>query len=198
MKISEIKFLESCPNLSKCPKTDFPEFAIIGRSNVGKSSLINMLFNNKKLAKVSSTPGKTQLINYFVVNEKWYLVDLPGYGWAKVSKTKRAAWSKMIENYLLKRKNLYTVFVLIDCRLKPQKIDIDFINFLGINKIPITIIMTKIDKISEKELKKNIVIFKEELLITWESLPQFFLTSSVNKFGRDEILKYISSIIKIK
>lgn len=195
MKINTVKFLTSCPKLSKCPKSDFPEFALIGRSNVGKSSLINMLFNNKKLAKVSSTPGKTQLINYFEINNKWYLVDLPGYGWAKVSKTKKLAWSKMINEYLLKRKNLFCVFVLIDSRLEPQKIDIDFINLLGKNNIPISLIMTKIDKLTKKELIENIEKIKIELLKHWESLPIIFNSSSSKKIGDSEILKYISSII---
>ncbi len=195
MKINKVEFLISCPSLSKCPDLNYPEFALVGRSNVGKSSLINLLFNNKKLAKISSTPGKTQLINYFEINNKWFLVDLPGYGWAKVSKTTRASWSKMIQNYLLKRENLFCVFVLVDSRLDPQKIDIEFINFLGKEKIPIALVMTKIDKIPKRELEQNINKLKTELLKNWESLPEIFKSSSSKKIGDKDILNYISTIL---
>ncbi len=196
MKISEVEFIKSSSKLKECPDTELDEFAFIGRSNVGKSSLINMLLNRNKLAKVSGVPGKTQLINHFIIDNKWYLVDLPGYGWAKASKTKKEQWSKMIQNYLLYRKNLSSVFILVDSRLKPQQIDIDFINWLGNNKLPLSIVFTKIDKKSKIDINKVINLFRTELLKTWENLPRFFLTSSKNKFGRDEILEYFAEILK--
>ncbi|MEE1203768.1 MAG: ribosome biogenesis GTP-binding protein YihA/YsxC, partial [Bacteroidales bacterium] len=164
-------------------------------SNVGKSSLINMLVEKKDLAKTSSQPGKTQLINHFLINEEWYLVDLPGYGYAKTSMENRKKWRKMIEDYLLKRVNLLTVFVLVDSRLEPQKIDLEFINFLGENQVPITLIFTKTDKQSAKKTEESLERFKESLSEYWEELPEIILTSSEKRVGRDEVLETIENII---
>lgn len=183
-------------NYKKCPNNNVDEFAFIGRSNVGKSSLINMLTNNKSLAKISSSPGKTQKINHFLINKSWYLVDLPGYGFAKVSKVMRDKFSKMINDYVLHRPNLVSLFVLIDSRIPPQKIDIDYINWLGTNSIPFCIIFTKTDKLSTKVLNDNLKIYKEELLKTWETLPEIFLSSSEKGIGKDEILSYIEKFMK--
>ncbi|MBQ9255035.1 MAG: YihA family ribosome biogenesis GTP-binding protein [Bacteroidales bacterium] len=195
MKIRQAEFVISSSKLSQCPESDRAEFAFIGRSNVGKSSLINMLCDNSSLAKTSSTPGKTQLINHFLINKEWYLVDLPGYGYAKVSQKEREKWQKMINNYLLQRENLLTVFVLVDSRLEPQKIDIEFINFLGENAIPLQIIFTKTDKQSNKKTLENIEKFKDKLLETWEECPKFFASSSVKAEGKEEILNEIEYII---
>ncbi|MBQ9311554.1 MAG: YihA family ribosome biogenesis GTP-binding protein [Bacteroidales bacterium] len=195
MKIRQAEFVISSSKLSQCPELDRAEFAFIGRSNVGKSSLINMLCDNSSLAKTSSTPGKTQLINHFLINKEWYLVDLPGYGYAKVSQKEREKWQKMINNYLLQRENLLTVFVLVDSRLEPQKIDIEFINFLGENAIPLQIIFTKTDKQSTKKTLDNIEKFKDKLLETWEECPKFFASSSVKAEGKEEILNEIEYII---
>ena len=178
----------------ECPKPAMPEYAFIGRSNVGKSSLINMLCDNKGLAKTSSTPGKTQLINHFLINDNWLLCDLPGYGYAKVSKTDRENWRKMIRQYLFNRENLMNVFVLLDSRIKPQKIDIDFMLDLGENEIPFSIIYTKTDKLKPKELTKNLKTYKEELYIHWEELPLQFTTSSVRKNGKEDLLAYIEKV----
>ena len=195
MIISSAEFVKSSQELNQCPQPDMPEFAFIGRSNVGKSSLINMLVEKKDLAKTSSQPGKTQLINHFIINEEWYLVDLPGYGYAKTSMENRKRWRMMIENYLLKRENLLTVFVLIDSRIEPQKNDLEFINFLGENGVPITLIFTKTDKQSAKKTQDSLELFKQTLSEYWEELPEIILTSSENKTGRGEVLETIENII---
>lgn len=195
MIISSAEFVKSSQELNQCPQPDMPEFAFIGRSNVGKSSLINMLVEKKDLAKTSSQPGKTQLINHFIINDEWYLVDLPGYGYAKTSMENRKRWRMMIENYLLKRENLLTVFVLIDSRLEPQKNDLEFINFLGENGVPIKLIFTKTDKQSGKKTQDSLELFKQTLSEYWEELPEIILTSSENKTGRGEVLETIENII---
>lgn len=195
MIIKQAEFVISAPKISQCPPADRAEFAFIGRSNVGKSSLINMLTNRKSLAKTSSTPGKTQLINHFIINNEWYLVDLPGYGYARVSQKDRENWQKMIKNYLLHRENLLTVFVLIDSRHEPQKIDLEFINFLGENSVPLQIIFTKIDKQNNAKTKNNLNLLKNKLLENWDECPNIWLSSSENKEGKEEILNEIESII---
>lgn len=195
MKITKAEFVISSSKLSQCPEADRAEFAFIGRSNVGKSSLINMLCNNRSLAKTSSTPGKTQLINHFLINDFWYLVDLPGYGYAKVGKGEREKFMKMINTYILKRETLLTVFVLVDSRLTPQKIDLEFINFLGENGVPVQIIFTKTDKQSKKQTEEKVALFSSTLLETWEELPKMHLSSSVSSDGKEEILNEIEEII---
>ena len=195
MIISSVEFVKSSQELNQCPQPDMPEFAFIGRSNVGKSSLINMLVEKKDLAKTSSQPGKTQLINHFIINDEWYLVDLPDYGYAKTSMENRKRWRMMIENYLLKRENLLTVFVLIDSRIEPQKNDLEFINFLGENGVPIKLIFTKTDKQSAKKTQDSLELFKQTLSEYWEELPEIILTSSENKTGRGEVLETIENII---
>lgn len=197
MIISEAKFLKSSPDLKNCPKTDIPEFAFIGRSNVGKSSLINMLTNQKNLAKTSSTPGKTRLINFFLINNKWHLVDLPGYGYAKVSKTQRGEFKESIINYIGKRKSLYCVFVLLDSRLTPQEIDVKFIRWLGKNEIPFQLVSTKADKITQAELSKFLKAYSEVLKEDWEEIPEIITTSSTKKTGRDEILAIIDNAMSV-
>lgn len=194
MNSIKAEFLVSNSDYKKCPALNKPEYAFIGRSNVGKSSLINMLTNNQKLAKTSGKPGKTQLINHFKINDDWYLVDLPGYGWAKVSKESREKWDLMIRNYILYRENLFCLFVLIDSRLEPQKVDLEFINWLGENGIPIALVFTKTDKQSKNKTQQNIELFKKTLRHTWEALPDILATSSVNKSGREELLGYIENI----
>ena len=189
MRIKTANFVCSSAKLSQCPKVIFPEYAMIGRSNVGKSSLINMLVNNKKLAKTSSTPGKTQLINHFVINKNWHLVDLPGYGFAKRSKSLREEWSKMINEYLFKRTNLLCTFVLIDASVPPQKKDLEFVNFLGGSGISISIIFTKTDK--TKRRGDYTEEFKSEMLKTWEEFPTIFYTSAKDTTGKEEILSFI-------
>ncbi|MCS6823006.1 MAG: ribosome biogenesis GTP-binding protein YihA/YsxC [Cytophagaceae bacterium] len=196
MLIHSAKFVGSYTDYKNCPSDSRPEFAFIGRSNVGKSSLINSLCNNQKLANVSSTPGKTQLINYYLINNKWYLVDLPGYGWAKVSKDKKKQWEAMIKNYLLYRHQLTCVFCLVDSNLPPQEIDINFINWLGTNGIPLVIIFTKADKNSKNKIGTNIAKIKTELLKTWEELPAYFMTSSKTHQGREDILRLISDTLQ--
>ena len=191
MKNIKAEFIKSSSNIKECPEKKLPEFVFLGRSNVGKSSLINMLVNNKKLSKISSKPGKTKLINHFMINDNLFFVDLPGYGWAKASKKEKEKWRKMINEFLLNSKNLVLVFILIDIRIKPQKIDIDFINYLGRNSIPINIIFTKSDKINSSNIIKNINIFNNELLSTWKELPIYFISSSITKDGREDILNYI-------
>lgn len=193
--VKSAEFVKSSSDYRQSPKADRAEFAFIGRSNVGKSSLINALVNKKDLAKTSSQPGKTQLINHFLIDAQWYLVDLPGYGYAKVSKSSREVWGKMIRNYILKRENLLNVYVLIDSRLTPQKIDIEFINFLGENAVPFTIVFTKIDKQSAGKTEENLEVYKQELLKYWEELPNIILTSSEKRKGLDELLDSIKSII---
>jgi GTP-binding protein len=192
MTIKSATYLISSPDYTKCPKPDKPEYAFIGRSNVGKSSLINMLCDNHKLAKTSASPGKTQLINHFIVNDEWYLVDLPGYGFAKVSQSSRRRWEQMIENYLRKRENLTNVFVLIDSRHTPQKIDLDFINQLGKWEVPFTLIFTKADKSTQKEVAANVKAFLDAMRKTWQFLPPHFVTSALKKSGRKEILAFIT------
>ena len=196
MKIYSAEFVVSNTAVDKCPKDRIPEYAFIGRSNVGKSSLINMLMERRHLAKTSSTPGKTQLINHFKINNSWYLVDLPGYGYARVSKKKKATFQKYIENYFLQRKQLVCSFVLIDCRHDPQKIDLDFMQFLGENFIPFSIIFTKADKLTPAKLEKQLNGYKTKLLEYWEELPTSFITSSSSGLGRDEFLNYIDQINK--
>lgn len=200
MIIKKAEYLTSSATFEQCPKADKPEYAFIGRSNVGKSSLINMLCNNKKLAKTSASPGKTQLINHFIIEstgkekspaERWYLVDLPGYGFAKVSQRDRRRWEQMIENYLRKRENIVTVFVLIDSRQEPQKIDLEFINQLGEWNIPFTIVFTKADKEKPKALEKNVKDFFDAMRKTWQFLPPSFITSAEKNTGRAELLQYI-------
>jgi GTP-binding protein len=194
MIIKEATFIASNTTVDKCPETNLPEYAFIGRSNVGKSSLINMLTNQKKLAKTSSFPGKTQLINHFKINDNWYLVDLPGYGWAKVSKESREKWAKMIRAYLQNRKNLACVFLLIDSRHEPQKPDLEFIAQLGQMGIPFVMVFTKVDKQSGKKTSDAVEAYKKKLQETWDELPRMFLTSSDEKKGRDEILDFIESV----
>lgn len=192
--IKNITYMQSVVDWRKCPPPTLPEYAFIGRSNVGKSSLINMLANNESLAKTSSKPGKTQTINHFIADNSWYLVDLPGYGYATISKTMREKWAAMIRAYLLHRENLQLVFVLIDARLEPQKIDIDFINQLGEDGIPFAIIYTKSDKISASQVQRNVAQFRNKLLETWEELPPDFISSAKNKTGKVEICTYINEI----
>lgn len=196
MKIEDASFLISNTTFKKCPQDGKPEFAFIGRSNVGKSSLINMLTGKKKLAKTSSTPGKTQLINHFIINDEWYLVDLPGYGFAKASKKSRQSWEIFITEYLLHRERLMTTFVLIDARLAPQKIDLEFMNWCGGKGIPFSIVFTKTDKLSSSALQKNLLAYRKELLKFWDELPPIFVTSSSSKFGREPVLNYIEDILK--
>lgn len=193
MKIKTATFVESNTDWRKCPEPNMPEYAFIGRSNVGKSSLINMLTGNRKLAKTSSTPGKTQLINHFLINESWYLVDLPGYGYAKVSKTDRAKFGQLIESYILNRKNLVNVFVLVDSRHEPQKNDMSFMQFLGESQIPFTIVMTKMDKISSSKLGKNLTKYKAEMLKIWAELPPIYTSSATSKIGSEQILSDIET-----
>ena len=194
MEFRDIQFIGSFPEYRQCPKGLLPEYAFIGRSNVGKSSLINMLTNRRSLARVSSTPGKTQLLNYFLINKKWHLVDLPGYGYAVVSKKKRREFEQMINQYLMRREMLQCTFVLIDLRIPPQAKDLEFINWLGANQIPFAIVFTKADKLKKAEVPKNLAQFKEAMLEHWEELPTFFVTSSEKKVGREEILTYIEGI----
>jgi GTP-binding protein len=196
MTITSAEYLISSPDFSKCPPPDKPEFAFIGRSNVGKSSLINMLANNQKLAKTSATPGKTQLINHFLINKQWYLVDLPGYGFAKVSQTARNRWQQMIENYLRKRENLVNVFVLIDSRHTPQKIDLDFIHQLGKWEVPFSLVFTKSDKETQKVVSANVKAFLDKLRETWQFLPAHFVTSAEKKTGREKILDFIAGAMQ--
>ncbi|HYW96226.1 MAG TPA: ribosome biogenesis GTP-binding protein YihA/YsxC [Bacteroidales bacterium] len=195
MKITSSEFIKSSAKIAECPKPGYPEIAFIGRSNVGKSSLINLLTARKNLAKTSVSPGKTRLINHFLINSRWYLVDLPGYGYAKVSKGERRKFGKLIENYISKRETLVNVMVLIDSRLKPQQTDLDFITWLGVNSVPFSIVFTKTDKPNQRDLSKNILNFKAEMLKTWEEMPPVFETSALKKTGREEILRYLESVI---
>ena len=197
MKIKTSEFVTSSVRLSQCPQPDLPEYAFIGRSNVGKSSLINRLTGRKKLAKISSTPGKTQLINHFIINQEWYLVDLPGLGYAKVSRSQRQKWHKMTTQYLLKRENLLNIFVLIDCRIEPQPIDIEFINWLGTSQLPFTIVFTKSDKLSLHKLEVNVEKFKAVLLKSWEELPLMIISSATTGKGKEDVLDLIESTNKI-
>lgn len=201
MVIKSATYLISNPDYTKCPAPDRPEYAFIGRSNVGKSSLINMVCDNHKLAKISNSPGKTQLINHFSIessgaghkDDAWYLVDLPGYGFAKVSQSQRKQWERMIEDYLRKRENLVNVFVLIDSRHDPQKLDLEFINQLGKWQVPFTLVFTKADKESQKEVSKHVKAFFDAMRKTWQFLPQHFVTSAVKKLGREQLLRFIET-----
>ena len=195
--ISKAEFVKSSAGMADSPKPDKPEFAFIGRSNVGKSSLINMLCNKKGLAKVSATPGKTIAINHFNINDKWYLVDLPGYGYAKRSKSLRTAWESAMTEYFIKRENLMTVFVLVDSRIPPQASDVELINFLGESQVPLCVIFTKTDKNSQHSTIKNINTFNKKLSESWEELPTTFSTSATEKTGRNEVLKFIEKSSKL-
>jgi len=194
--IKQARFLISNTDVKKCPAPDRPEYAFIGRSNVGKSSLINMLVGQNSLAKVSVKPGKTQLINHFIIDESWYLVDLPGYGYAKVSISVKDKFQKLISNYILNRENLYCLFVLIDVRHAPQKIDVEFITWLGENHIPFAIIFTKADKLGKVSLAKNVGAYTQELKKLWEELPSILVSSSLDGTGRDEIISFIENVNK--
>ncbi len=194
MEIKEASFVVSNTNVEKCPRPDKPEYAFIGRSNVGKSSLLNMLTNRKALAKVSGKPGKTRLINHFLINGEWYLVDLPGYGYAKTGKEERKKWEKSFRNYILLRENLYCLFVLIDSRHEPQQNDLEFMEWLGLSQIPFAIIFTKADKLKPEELEENIRVYREKMMETWEEMPSFFATSAVTRQGQAEILHFIDQI----
>lgn len=191
MKINTATFVISNTDVSRCPTERVPEYAFIGRSNVGKSSLINMLTNHKKLAKTSGKPGKTQLINHFKINDTWFLVDLPGYGYAQVSKTKRKSFQSFIKDYFLQREQLVCTFVLVDSRHEPQKIDLEFMAFLGENGIPFAIIFTKTDKLASSKLNKNITKYKKDILKTWEVVPTHFITSSETEMGKDDVINFI-------
>jgi GTP-binding protein len=195
MIIHSATFVKSSPTLKDCPATANPEFGFIGRSNVGKSSLINMLTGWSKLAKTSVQPGKTRTINHFIINEKWYLVDLPGYGYAKVPVKQREKWVRETENYILKRENLVCLFVLLDSRHSPQQSDLSFMEFLGLNQIPFARVFTKSDKLSKNDLERSIEKYDSEMLSRWEFLPATFVSSAVNTAGRDEILNYIEESI---
>jgi GTP-binding protein len=194
--IKQAKFLISNTDVKRCPAPDKPEYAFIGRSNVGKSSLINMLVGQNSLAKVSVRPGKTQLINHFIIDESWYLVDLPGYGYAKIAISVKEKFQKLISRYILERENLYCLFVLIDIRHDPQKIDVEFITWLGENQIPFAIIFTKSDKLGKVTAAKNVAAYTQELKKIWEELPPVFVSSSLDGTGREEIISYIEAINK--
>lgn len=196
MEIKQAEFVSSESDVRKCPPPLKPEFAFIGRSNVGKSSLLNMLTNRKKLAKTSNTPGKTQTINHFIINDSWYLVDLPGYGYASVSKEKRAGFGKLIEDYILKRENLHCLFILVDARLEPQKIDLAFIQWAGEKEIPMCLVFTKADKLTRNLLKRNIRVYRSALLRSWEEPPMMLATSAVSGLGRDELLSFIGKALE--
>ena len=196
MEIKKAEFTLSAPMVSMCPNDTKPEYAFIGRSNVGKSSLINMLCRNKKLAKTSATPGKTLLINHFIINNEWYLVDLPGYGYAKRSKKEIEKLDQMIRGYILQREQLVNVFVLVDIRLEAQKIDLEFIEWLGLSSVPFAIVFTKADKLSAAKVSASVEAYKKVLLETWEELPPIFITSAEKRQGRDEVLDYIEQINK--
>jgi len=194
MEIKTAEFVISNTDVKKCPSGNIPEYAFIGRSNVGKSSLINMLTNRNKLAMTSSKPGKTLLINHFMINNEWYLVDLPGYGFAQIGKSGQQKLKQIIESYLLQRESLTNVFLLIDCRHEPQKIDIAFMEWLGENGVPFSIVFTKADKLSNRKLQENVAAYKEHLSQSWEELPPVFISSAEKKTGREEILNYIEEI----
>jgi len=195
MKISSAEFVMSNTDVRKCPAPNKPEYAFIGRSNVGKSSLINRLVNHKNLAKTSGRPGKTQLINHFIINDEWYLTDLPGYGYAKVSKTAKAKFQKLIEDYILERPNLLNLFVLIDSRHEPQQIDLEFMEWLGENGIPFSMVFTKTDKLKgANKLNKNLKVYSQKMLQTWEEMPLFFTTSAETGEGSEQLLQYIDQL----
>ena len=194
MEIKQAAFVVSNTQVAKCPTHKLPEYAFIGRSNVGKSSLINMLTNHKGLAKTSSKPGKTQLINHFLINKEWYLVDLPGYGYAKVSKQSKKTFQQFITDYFKKRRELVCAFVLVDIRHEPQKIDLEFMQWLGENAIPFAIVFTKADKLTEKQIQEYVASYSEILLQQWEEMPPYFITSSENRLGKEDLLSYIETI----
>ena len=194
MEIKQAAFVVSNTQVAKCPTHNLPEYAFIGRSNVGKSSLINMLTNHKGLAKTSSKPGKTQLINHFLINKEWYLVDLPGYGYAKVSKQSKKTFQQFITDYFKKRRELVCAFVLVDIRHEPQKIDLEFMQWLGENAIPFAIVFTKADKLTEKQIQEHVASYSEILLQQWEEMPPYFITSSENRLGKEDLLSYIETI----
>ena len=194
MKIISAEFIISNSDVAKCPAGKLPEYAFIGRSNVGKSSLINMLMQRKNLAKTSGKPGKTQLINHFLINNNWYLVDLPGYGYARVSKKDKKTFQKFITQYFEKRRQLILGFVLIDCRHEPQPIDLEFMQWLGENQIPFAIVFTKADKLKPNALKENIEAYQKKMLEKWETMPNYFITSSSKGYGREQLLDYIEAI----
>ncbi|MBR2234310.1 MAG: YihA family ribosome biogenesis GTP-binding protein [Prevotella sp.] len=196
MEVKTSDFVISSPMVSMCPSDTKPEYAFIGRSNVGKSSLINMLCNHKGLAKTSATPGKTLLINHFIINKEWYLVDLPGYGFAKRSRKEVQKLDQMIRGYILGREQLVNTFVLVDVRLEPQAIDLEFMNWLGLSSVPFSIVFTKADKISNAKVAQNIEAYKKKMLETWEEMPPYFVTSAEKGTGRDEVLDYIETINK--
>lgn len=193
MLIKTAEFVISNSDVDKCPKNQLPEYAFIGRSNVGKSSLINMLTNHKNLAKISGRPGKTQLINHFLINKNWFLVDLPGYGYARVSKTAKKKFQKFITNYFEKRQQLVSAFVLVDIRHEPQNIDLEFMEYLGLSGIPFSIIFTKADKLKPNAIERHVETYCQVLLKTWEELPPHFVTSSSKAIGRDEVLQFIEA-----
>jgi GTP-binding protein len=194
MEIKEASFVVSNTDVKKCPAPDRPEYAFIGRSNVGKSSLINKLTNKKSLAKISGKPGKTRLINHYLINNEWYLVDLPGYGYAEVPKKERLKWEQFIKRYILQRENLYCVFVLVDSRHEPQKPDLEFMEWLGISQVPFVIIFTKIDKLKPSELEINLKIYEEKLFETWETMPGYYVSSADTGQGITEILDFIETV----
>lgn len=194
MEIKDARFVTSNTDVDKCPAPDRPEYAFIGRSNVGKSSLINKLTNKKSLAKTSSKPGKTRLINHFIINNEWYLVDLPGYGYAKVPLAEKKKWEQFLRKYILQRENLYCLFVLIDVRLEPQKADLDFMEWLGISQIPFVIVFTKADKLKPSELEMNLSIYKEKMEEVWEEMPRYFVSSALTGTGIAEILDFIEQV----
>lgn len=194
MEIKEAQFVISNSDVKRCPKPDRPEYAFIGRSNVGKSSLINMMTNKKSLAKTSGKPGKTRLINHFIINNEWYLVDLPGYGYASVPLAERKKWEKFLRTYILERENLYCLFVLVDARHEPQPVDLEFMEWLGVSQVPFSIVFTKADKLKPSELENNLRVYRGKMLEQWEELPEIFVTSSETGEGRSEILGYIENI----
>jgi len=194
MEVKEARFVMSNTDVRKCPAPDRPEYAFIGRSNVGKSSLINMLTNKKSLAKISGQPGKTRLINHFLINNEWYLVDLPGYGYAQVPKAERLKWEKFLRKYILERENLYCLFVLIDSRHAAQNVDLEFMEWLGVSGIPFSIIFTKTDKLRPEELEQNLKAYEEKLFETWETIPGYFISSSEKGIGKDKILDFIENL----
>lgn len=196
MDLNKVEYRGSFPNVNTCPADTRPEFAFIGRSNVGKSSLINMLTSRKAIAHISKKPGKTQMINFYLVNQQWHLVDLPGYGYAKISKTTRKKWEKMIQDYLNKRMNLMVTFLLIDANVPPQKIDLEFINWLGEMHLPFVLVYTKVDRLKPAEVEPNIKLFQEAMLKNWEELPQEFISSANSGRGRQEILDFIEATKK--
>lgn len=197
MNIVTADFVCSNTDYKKCPAPDKPEFAFIGRSNVGKSSLINAITNRKGMAKTSGTPGKTQVINHFVINNSWFLVDLPGYGFAKTAKTNREKWEKMIRDYLQNRTSLLVTFVLVDARLQPQTIDLEFMTWMGTHQLPFVIVFTKSDKLTKNELNRNVAQYSKKLLETWDETPRMFITSSESHVGKDELLQYIEETIPV-